>query len=593
MYWLQRLLKFLSKWIRSRAIRVEGLYYYILSEFQRVSLSLQAVREKGTSFGGLGGRAAVSLLNLLNPIFLLSTSWALFFRWGVSRDPKVLLGSVPALVVVISGSYLLAWRAPRIAPTADLLGAQITSAVASGNPERAKFFARLWSQRSPENAGQSVRTLAQALTQSGELDQAIEQLELSLRQYPEDYLTMENLSNLLFLSYMRAPASNGEMLSRLTAMLTKVTTELPGVARSKLNLAKVLALRLRFAEAYRLTVELSQFRALSTQMEKQERLFWADVWLTRAICVGTDVRQMSSEQLSERRQSAVRAWEAYTTVNTVVFETWCIAAVNAAILAEKEREGVRFVGGFLNELMQSRQIEEQDPEALSQMMQLRNLMAQMYVAECRRLRTSGDTRNLLVVLDSLRRAVELNPRYTPVVEELSMLCLERDLDSESLESTMQFALDNGIAPGVVHFLRGTKAATADPPDSALARQEFELAMSQQISAVGLLNNLANLIADDASADSDQIKRAFSLLESALNLYPDLPAFLDTRGKLKLRQGNALEAVADFELALRDVRIQAEVHGNIARAYELLGDQGKVDYHRQLSQKIRAEAEASE
>ncbi len=573
-------------------MRAEGVYYYILSEFQRASRSLQSVRETGASFGGLGGRAAVSLLNLLNPVFFLSTIWALFFRWGISRSPKVLLGSLPAFALILAGFYLVGWRAPRLAPSSELLGAQITSAVAGGNLEKAEFYTRLWSQRNPENAGQSVRTLAQALTQIGEIEQAIERLELSVRQHPEDYLSLETLSNLLFQNYLRDPASNRQVLNRLTEMLTMVTSELPGVARSKLNLAKVLALRLRFAEAHRLTVELSQFKALTTQMEKEERLFWADVWLTRALCVAADVQQKSSEQITERRQSAVRAWEAYTTVNTAMFEPWCISAVNAAILAEREREGVKFVGGFLNELMQSGQIEEQNPQAVRLLNQLRSLMAEMYIAESRRLRTSGDERDLLGALDSLRRAIELNPMHNPVVEELSMLCLERDLDSESLESTMQFALDNGIAPGVVHFLRGTKAATADPADPALARREFELAMSQQISAVGLLNNLANLIADDPDADAEQIQRAFSLLQSALDLYPDLPSFLDTRGKLKLRQGNALEAIADFEFALRDVRIQAEVHENIARAYELLSDRAKVDYHRELSQKIRADAEKS-
>ncbi|MFM7835122.1 MAG: tetratricopeptide repeat protein, partial [Planctomycetaceae bacterium] len=100
---------------------------------------------------------------------------------------------------------------------------------------------------------------------------------------------------------------------------------------------------------------------------------------------------------------------------------------------------------------------------------------------------------------------------------------------------------------------------------------------------GLLNNIADAMSDQPEAD---LERAMDLVNQALKYLPDQPAVYDTRGKILLRQGKTLEAIADFERALSDRQNPDKVHEHLAKAWEQAGNPQKAAIHRAIVEELQ-------
>jgi len=75
-----------------------------------------------------------------------------------------------------------------------------------------------------------------------------------------------------------------------------------------------------------------------------------------------------------------------------------------------------------------------------------------------------------------------------------------------------------------------------------------------------------------------------MVEQALTQLPGQAELYDTRGKIRLRQQRFAEAIADFELALKEPQIRSEVYTNLAKACRLAGDETSARRYEGLATK---------
>lgn len=241
------------------------------------------------------------------------------------------------------------------------------------------------------------------------------------------------------------------------------------------------------------------------------------------------------------------------------------------IIAEREDEAVRLVV----ELSRSNaEVQQGAPE----------LLLNIYLEHSRRLRlrSTQSAADAALAVDQVTRALSLAPNDPRVTEELIAVAGLRQVDDLQLEEQLQAALGAGISPGIVNFILGTRAMTRTPPDVNRAMTYFDLAMAQEPGMPGLLNNVADAMAESAEPD---LEKALSLVQEAFRFLPDQPHLFDTRGKIYLKQGQLKLAIADFERALAEPDLRPTVHAKLAEAWEKLGDPQKAALHRTTAEKL--------
>ena len=96
------------------------------------------------------------------------------------------------------------------------------------------------------------------------------------------------------------------------------------------------------------------------------------------------------------------------------------------------------------------------------------------------------------------------------------------------------------------------------------------------------NNLAWVLSTEEPVDYD---RALSLIQSALESFPDEPRLLDTRATILMKLERWEEALDDLERALRNELIptrQAELHKKLAIVCDKINQPGLAEKHRKLA-----------
>jgi tetratricopeptide (TPR) repeat protein len=210
---------------------------------------------------------------------------------------------------------------------------------------------------------------------------------------------------------------------------------------------------------------------------------------------------------------------------------------------------------------------------------------EVYVAHSSRLRllSARSSEDLAIAIDCIAKAMEISPESTEVTDELVALAGLRDVSDALLDQQLQTALNSGVSPGLVHFILGTRAMSATPPNIESAMQHFALTATHSPGMPGLLNNLADAICEQPDGNLEQ---ALSFVNQAIAFLPDQPRVFDTRGKIYLRQKEWLKAVADFEKALADEDLRLAAHERLAEAYEGLGNVSQAAFHRGMAKVLR-------
>jgi tetratricopeptide (TPR) repeat protein len=139
------------------------------------------------------------------------------------------------------------------------------------------------------------------------------------------------------------------------------------------------------------------------------------------------------------------------------------------------------------------------------------------------------------------RALELDPEEASALSGLALVHRARGDLPKAIE-TMNRAAE--ASPNSGEYAYMAASMTLASGDRAGARQKFEAVLLAHPETVGAANDLAFLLAEDAT----DLPRAQQYAERAVRLKPS-PETLDTLGYVKLRQGAAEEAVGMFERAL--------------------------------------------
>lgn len=187
------------------------------------------------------------------------------------------------------------------------------------------------------------------------------------------------------------------------------------------------------------------------------------------------------------------------------------------------------------------------------------------------------------VLANLQQAVKIAPQDPMVLTFLMnyLLATAKDDDQESAE--IKESLLVSTSPGVSHFVRGTAASIRGDIDEAAFH--LEIAAKDLPNSDVILNNLAYMLAFQQKPD---LPRALQLIDLAISRQTNpAPHFLDTRGHIRRKMGNWLEAIPDLEQGTKIPDLAAAAHEALADCYRQLGKEAQGASHQAVAEKLKA------
>jgi tetratricopeptide (TPR) repeat protein len=182
----------------------------------------------------------------------------------------------------------------------------------------------------------------------------------------------------------------------------------------------------------------------------------------------------------------------------------------------------------------------------------------------------------------LEQALAWSPDNPALLERLLAATRVGGADADKARATLRGLLAGGRAPASVHFALGLDAWERGRADEARLHWERALELAPHLAEVA--NNLAWLL---ARADPPDLPRALELVNRALERVPHEPRFLDTRGHILARTGKWKEALDDLEKVLLRGGDGPDLHRTLADVYAHLGDPGMAAEHRRRAEEKAA------
>ncbi len=556
--WLQKTRK---KWRRSFTDWSGGVRRRNAARWKEVSGWLSWLRriEPGEAdvVRRFGNRGNVRMVALFNPLFWILQSGGFLLRYLGSRGVLHLLQGLPAVCGIVAPVVLAVWIAPDRNALAGRAASQQAFFQERQEYEKAEFYSRNLCLLTPQDDTAFFRR-SQLLDQMGRTGEA-QELLLALSTQRNYKPAMRLMCQKDLQTVLTAQSPPAALSSVLENNLKQLIARFPQDFDGRFMLAALYASQQKLIEAVSL---LQSITKTSTVPVPQ-------AWFSQALL------QQQLGRDSDARASAAVAADQLLQKNAEqkLTDEEFLQTIRVLVLAYREAEA--------RELTDSRiRLASADAERAF----WSALKGEVCAAWSRRLRSrpGATAAEVAQSIEVLFAGVVAAPGQTAVVDELCRLCISDRISSSELDRHLEVALNSGVSPGLVHFILGSRAATADPPDSAGADEHFQLAMAHDANFPGLLNNMANLIADTDSADYQEGLR---LVQQALALLPNQPEIHDTHGKLLMKLGQPIQAIAAFEKALAAPAIRSEVHANLAKAWGMVGNEEKVTFHRSLSQSL--------
>lgn len=500
------------------------------------------------------GRDRIRLVALFNPVFWFLQFGGFLLRYLGSRGVLNLLTGLPAICGLVAPIALAMWVAPDRAAQVARAAGQMGHFQDRKAYEQADFFSRQWCTLAPGDDDAFFRR-AGLLEQMGKKTEA-QSLLLALSEQRNYQPALRLLCQQGLVEVIEGNNPREGLESVLENNLRQLVARFPDDPQGRFMLATLYIHQEKPLEALTLLQVIT--KSATTPVPQ--------VWFSQAVLQ----QQLGRE--SESRGSAAVAADQFLMQNSerVASTEDVLQAIRALVLAYRENEAVQ--------LVESQQRQAKDDQERDRW---RRAKGEVCAAWSRRLssRTNATAVELAQSVQVLFQAVVAAPDLPVVIDELCRLCISNRILAADVDSHLQTALNSGVSPGLVHFILGTRAATSDPPDGKKAAEHYQLAMAHDANFPGLLNNMANLIAD---APEGNYAEAMKLADQALVLLPNQPEIHDTRGKLLLKLGRPTPAIAEFEKALASPAIRGEVHGNIANAWRALGDAEKAEFHQAIA-----------
>jgi tetratricopeptide (TPR) repeat protein len=153
-------------------------------------------------------------------------------------------------------------------------------------------------------------------------------------------------------------------------------------------------------------------------------------------------------------------------------------------------------------------------------------------------------------------------------------------DGQRFEDDLQRALTRSDSAQFLHLILGTYYAESGQIQEALFH--LETASKTGVRSAVLLNNLAWVMIATKPEEMDQ---ALQMVNIAIEMSPDDPGFLSTRGEIYFRMEKWDDARQDIEMSINRLPANDELREKLAVAYDRLGNPDMASKHRELIKRI--------
>jgi tetratricopeptide (TPR) repeat protein len=522
--------------------------------------SLTKLKEEPVITGGSAARKRLKTSNYFNPIFWFLQAFWFVARYLTSRKPVAGLQGFPAFAGIVTPLLAGIWLTPSLQEQAAYARGRMSLHAERSEFDEADFFARQLCFLNPEDPG----TLLARAVLLDQMDRESDARSIAVQLgNDQKYLpAIEWLSEKDLKFITDSPTVDEQRDQQLLAGLTWLLQLQPDHLKANYMLGTFHMMRAQYAKA---SPPLKKVTQLS-------RTPLPEAWFSLAIV------QKNLNQTEESKASASLAANGF--LERGASESYdvkkTIQTLRALVMAERESEATSLI-------LQT--LPQRNPQESSE---LRWLLGDIYAQWSKRLRLKDrrSVEDLARAVDLTYKALAVAPENPVVTEELIELSCSHDIDDAAIEEQLKIALNSGISPGLVHFILGTRLVTSEQPDTAAALQHFEIAATHNASLPGLLNNMADAMVELEDSDMDL---ALTLINQAIEIMPDQPHFFDTRGKILLKQGEPLKAIADLEKALAAPAIRGAVHESLSKAYAALNNEKESQLHQQMANQYSTSA----
>lgn len=193
--------------------------------------------------------------------------------------------------------------------------------------------------------------------------------------------------------------------------------------------------------------------------------------------------------------------------------------------------------------------------------------------------------NLKERVARISEGLDFNPRNQILLQNLVELSQSQGPQAQEMASKLKELQVKGDNNSALHFVLGVNAFLKNQSDQA--KFHFERAFEIDPAAPYIANNLAYLVADSKTPD---LKRARSLIDAAIEKQGDNIEFYDTRGMIRIKQGEYKDGIKDLERVNQLKGSNLARHQLLAQAYDQIGDKETAALHRKEANTIQAEQE---
>ena len=194
----------------------------------------------------------------------------------------------------------------------------------------------------------------------------------------------------------------------------------------------------------------------------------------------------------------------------------------------------------------------------------------------------GDALSFKKRLRLISEALRIDPKNKLALAELGNMTLdvENEEDDEKIDEMLSEALVQGVAPGLVHLILGSRHALKGKNDEAIFHLKHSSKHNPRSATV--MNNLAWVFAHRKDPD---YKKALDFANSAIKVEKN-PRFLHTRGIILAKLDRNEEALIDFEKALVYMKDNLSIHDALGTIYEKMGKSILAAQHKKKAQLLR-------
>lgn len=173
-------------------------------------------------------------------------------------------------------------------------------------------------------------------------------------------------------------------------------------------------------------------------------------------------------------------------------------------------------------------------------------------------------------LEAISLAIVANPRSRTAYQRLLDYVVPEENDQEH-DQWLRRSIIGSKTPGVMHVILGLRELSSGY--IAEGQKHWVIADKQLPQAQLIINNLIEVAFTDAP---EKVPNLQDIISVAIENFPDQPAFYATRGQMYMKDKKYNRAIADFEVAVKQLPNTLMLREQMYEAYTQVGNTEKAD-----------------